>query len=300
MPSRFVSFAAVTAVSLGMAGMSTAAATAAGAGSTATAPVADSVGTAAVGANAINWQRVYRHNFTDMKSVVAFQTGSTVNGQIRPDDNTTQELQKPVVKSLVSIVTDSSAEDGKALSVNTRKTNFQTPTGTRYGWANGRMMLYGHNQAPPVKIKARIKMTPSVMVKSAVMWWPASGGWKWEVDFAETFGGDSLTSYWGSRKHVSQRWHADLNGDGQAREQLIKNLWVNAAKWHVYELTITPTKMSVAIDGVERYATTDQRFIPKDAGFFSIGKALSHVRSDPSRTNDSVYVDYVEFSRPAA
>ncbi|MDP9432741.1 MAG: family 16 glycosylhydrolase [Actinomycetota bacterium] len=243
------------------------------------------------------WKQVYRHDFTSMTSVIPMRSSPTSNSELLPKDTIQNKLQRPTVPSNVVIVADAAARDSSALAVYTRPASYSTLNGTAFGWANGRMMLAGHNQSPPFRIRTRIKMTASIGVKTAVMWWPERG-WPWEVDFAETFGGSSLTDYWGSRQHVSQRWHGDVNGDGQAREQKIHNIALDATKYHDYDLFVTRDKMWIEIDGVTHYSTTDRRFIPNSPGFFSIGKALTHGRHLP-HTQDAVYVDYVELYKPA-
>lgn len=240
------------------------------------------------------WSRVYRHDFADLTDVSAFQSSKTVNDQILPTDTTNSQLQKPSLKSNVQAVADAGADDGKAMGVYTRKGTYATSSGTAQGWSNGRMALVGHNEAPPVRIRTRLRMTASAKAKTAVMWWPAGGGWPWEVDFAETFGGSTTTDYWGSRQFVAQRWHADLNGDGMAKEQLLHDDAIDATKYHVYDLFVTPDRMWIEIDGKKTFETTDKRFIPTGAGFFTVGKALTHRRDAAGRTDDGVFVDYVE------
>ena len=242
------------------------------------------------------WQRVYRNDFSDLRDVTRFTSSASVNGSLSPSDTTNNLLQKPTVASDVSTVSDPAAEDGSALGVFTQQASYATASGTAYGWTNGRMALSGQNQAPPVRIRARIRMTPSIGAKTAVMWWPAGGGWPWEVDFAETFGGVSLTDYWGGRQHVDQHWHADLNDDGAAKEQLNHTDDIDATRYHTYDLFVLPNRMWVEIDGVTTFETTDARWIPKGPGFFSIGKALTGTRSG-QHTKDGVYVDWVEIYR---
>ena len=244
------------------------------------------------------WERVYRNDFTSLTDVTAFQSTAEVNSRIRPDDTTNSALQKPVVRSNVVVTPDAAAHDGSALVSHTREATYALPTGTATGWANGRWMLKRH-EPPPVRVRTRVKLTAAAYAKAAVMWWPSGGGWPWEVDFVESFGGQSLTDYWGGRQRVAQRWHADLDGDGLAKEQLMKDVPLDATRYHVYDLFITPTRMWIEIDGVEAYATTDERFIPKDSGFLSIGKALTGRRDTVGRTNDAVFVDWVEIYRPS-
>ena len=245
------------------------------------------------------WQRVYQQDFTDLRDVAAFQSPAEVNGTLRPTDSTNALLQKPSVRANVGTVADSDALDGSALGVHTRRGSYETPTGPAYGWTNGRMAIKGQDQAPPVRIRTRLRLTSSAYAKSAVMWWPAGGGWPWEVDFVETFGGTSTTDYWGSRQRIAQRWHADLDGNGQATEQLHKDLPVDATRYHVYDLFITPDRMWLQVDGVTRMETTDRRFIPTGNGFFAVGKASTHRRDMAGRTDDGVFVDFVEIYRPA-
>ena len=246
-----------------------------------------------------SWTRVLRNNFTDLSRVARMQSSVAVNDTLSPFDTTNALLQKPVVRGNVRIASDSAAGDGHALAVLTRKTSYETSAGTQTGWANGRAMLTNADHVPPVRIRARIRMTKSIGAKTAVMWWPKVG-WPWEVDFAETFSGQSWTDKWGSRSYVSQRWHADLDGDGLAKEQLIRDIAIDATRYHVYDLYITPARMWVTIDGVERFSTTDTRYIPDSAGALWIGKALGGgPRNDPDRTFDGVYLDWVEIYKPA-
>lgn len=246
------------------------------------------------------WALVYRNDFTSMSDVSPYQSAVSANDQVRATDTTNSQLQKPTLRSNVGIVSDAAASDGSALSVSTRPATYQTSGGVVTGWSNGRMQITGHDEAPPVRIRTRLKMTPSAGTKSAVMWWPAGGGWPWEVDFAETFGGTSTQDYWGSRHNVAERWHADINHDGAAREQLTSNVAIDATAYHVYDLNITPTRMWIEIDGVKAFETTDARYIPTGAGFFSVGKALTGSRQSATRTDDAVSVDWLEIYRPTA
>ncbi len=264
-----------------------------------TEPVSSATGTTSATTTSpapVVWERSYRNDFVDMTDVSAFGSSPYANGLLTPTDTQQNALQRPTVKHGTEVTADPQASDGKTLSVWTRKGTYETPTGTEYGWTNGRMMLRNNEKSPPVRIRTRIKMTASKRVKAAVMWWPKDG-WPWEVDFVESFGGEELWDYWGSRKHISQRWHADIDGDGQAREQLIKNLAVDATQYRVYDLFITPDRMWIEIDGVQMYQTTDKRFIPTGPGNFSIGKALTHAR-DAEHTNDAVHMDWIEIYTP--
>ena len=245
------------------------------------------------------WTRVYRNDFQDLRGVNAFNSSRDVNDRIRPSDSSNGDLQKPTVRSNVEILNDRQASDGRALGVWTRKAAYQTSSGTRTGWANGRMSLKGQDHALPIRISTRIKLTSSMGAKAAVMWWPKGGGWDWEVDFVETFGGKTMSDYWGSRQNIAQRWHADLNGDGAAKEQLMHDDKVDGTKYHVYDLYITAGRMWVEIDGRKTYETTDKRFIPTGEGFFTVGKALTGVRDSSARSDDAVIVDYVELYKPS-
>ena len=50
---------------------------------------------------------------------------------------------------------------------------------------------------------------------------------------------------------------------------------------------------------VEQEFARDTNYIPDTSGFFSIGKAMSGRRDATDRTNDAVYVDWLEISKPA-
>ena len=243
------------------------------------------------------WTPVFRHDFGTTTNVTSFESSKAVNSTLLPTDTSNDLLQKPSLRSNVAIVNDPETADGKAIVAYTRRGSYATSSGVTTGWTNGRFLVSNY-QDVPVRVTARVKMTPSAGAKTAVMWWPAGGGWPWEVDFAETFGGKSLTDYWGSRQNVAQRWHGDVDGDGRAVEQLVADTAVDATKYHVYDLFITPDRMWVQIDGVTAYSTTDKRFIPTGEGFFSVGKALTGAREGAFRTEDAVYVDYLEISKP--
>ncbi len=251
------------------------------------------------GLNDGSWQRLYRNDFSDLGGVNAFQSPADVNSRLRPTDTENSPLQRPSLRSNVEVVPDPKAQDGRALGVFTRVGQYQTATGTARGWTNGRMMIKNQEHAPPLRVRTRLKMTASAHTKSAVMWWPAGGGWPWEVDFVEPFGGSSMTNGWGSRQKISQRWHADLNGDGMAKEQLVKDIPLDATQFHVYDLFVTPERMWIEIDGVLRMETTDRRYIPDRPGFFTIGKAMTGRRDIAGRTEDAVVVDWVEIYGPA-
>jgi hypothetical protein len=245
-----------------------------------------------------SWQLAYRNDFVDLRDVTRFSSTSAVNDTISPADNTNSLLQKPTASADVSTVADPAATDGSALGVFTQQSTYPTGSGTAYGWTNGRMVISGQNQSPPVRIRARVRMTPSIGAKTAVMWWPAGGGWPWEVDFAETFGGLTMTDHWGSRQTVDQHWHSDMNGDGSATEQLNHADAIDATQYHSYDLFILPNHMWIEIDGVKTFETTDPRWIPKGPGFFSIGKALTGTRSG-AHTVDGVFLDSLEIYKPA-
>ena len=245
------------------------------------------------------WTRIYRNDFSDLRAVNAFNSSKDANNQIRSSDSSNGDLQKPTVRSNVEIMNDGQATDGKAMGVWTRMAAYPTSSGTKTGWANGRMSLKGQDHALPIRISTRIKLTRSMGAKAAVMWWPAGGGWPWEVDFVETFGGKTMNDYWGSRQNIAQRWHADLNGDRRATEQLLHDDKVDGTKYHVYDLYITAGRMWIEIDGRKTFETTDRRFIPKGEGFFTVGKALTGVRSSSARSADAVIVDYIELYKPS-
>ena len=242
------------------------------------------------------WRRVYRHDFADMHDVTAFQSGIQENAGLSPKDDKNGDLQKPTLKSDVEIIGDPEASDGHALAVYTRIGTYELPGRRVTGWTNGRMMIDGQEYAPPVRIRTRLRMERTVLTKTAVMWWP-SKGWPWEVDFAETFGGQSKTDFWGSRQHVAENWHGDVNGDGAAKEQLHQDVDLDATKYHVYDLVILPARMSISIDGQEKFSTTNKHFIPDSPGKFSIGKALTGVRDESGRTPETVSVDWLEILR---
>lgn len=246
----------------------------------------------------MTWSLSYRHNFSDLHDVSAMTSPKAVNSTLRSTDTDNSRLQKPSLASNVVSVADTAADDGKAMAVYTRRASYRTNSGTTFGWTNGRMALSARNEAPPVRIRARLKFTAAAHAKSAVMFWPAGGGWPWEVDFAESFGGKSTTDYWGGRQHISQRWHGDANGDGKAREQLIHDIGMDGTTYHVYDLFITPSRMWINVDDVLKFETTDTRFIPDSPGFFTVGKALTEVRGSSDRTQDAVLVDYLEIYKP--
>jgi hypothetical protein len=244
------------------------------------------------------WTQVYHNDFTSLTSDInRSQSAPSVNDAVQPSDNTNKQLQKPTVASDVNVVSDPAATDGSALDVATRQASYQNSAGTQYGWTNGRMDISSQNQAPPVRITARLRMTPSVGAKTAVMWWPAGGGWPWEVDFAENSGGTVAGDYWGSRQHISENFHSDINHDGAAVEQIHIDTNVDTTVYHDYTLTILPGHMWVEIDGVKVAETTDPKWIPTGNGFFGIGKALTGTRSG-THTNDDVYLDSLSIYKP--
>lgn len=246
-----------------------------------------------------DWVRVYRHDFRDLKDVTVYESWPARNSQLSPSDRQNNLLQQPTLKANVQIVEDPAAEDGFAVALYTRKSDYKTKEGIRHGWSNGRLGIHTQNHPVPVRVRARLRFTAAVKTKSVAMWWPSVNGWPWEVDFAEVFGGKSLSDYWGSRQIVSQRWHADINGDGKAREQLIKNLPLDSTQYHIYDLFIRPDRMWIEIDGELRYETRDRRYIPNTAGHFTAGQAMTHQRDAEDRTDDASYYDWLEIYRPA-
>lgn len=246
-----------------------------------------------------SWHSVFRTDFATLDHISAFTSTAALNSTLHPTDTNQSLLQKPTLAGNVRIVQDGGTADGKALAVHTRRAHYSTTSGQRYGWTNGRLMLRGYDQSPPVRIRTRLRFTPSVGTKTAVMWWPATGGWRWEVDFAETFGGLSRTDYWGGRQHVSERWHGDgPDRDHKANEQIVHNFDLNGTRYHVYDLFILPGRMWVEVDGRQVFSTTDKQFLPRGPGFFSIGKAVEGRRNDTRRTDDAVYVDWLEIDKP--
>lgn len=259
-----------------------------------------SVGDVAAGEDApAAWEVVLRDDFSDDEGFVAFQSPPRQNAVLRPGDSRNKDLQRPTLRSNAEIAPDPDAEDGWALGVHTRRARFETPGGERMGWTNGRIMLGQPGTAPPVRVRARLRLTPSALTKSATMWWPASGQWTWEVDFVETFGGRSLDDYWGGRQHVAQRWHADLDGDGRATEELAEDVPIDATRYRIYDLVLTESSMSLSIDGAERMRTDDVRFLPQGPGVFTVGTALTGRRDAGGRTPNAVHVDWVEILRPS-
>ena len=247
-----------------------------------------------------SWTPVYRHDFTTLKDVSASHSSDAVNGSLLPTDSSNDVLQKPIVRSNVTVVADPAATDGSAVAAYTRQGTYSTASGIKTGWTNGRFMVKNQNHDVPVRVTARVRLTAAAGAKAAVMWWPAGGGWPWEVDFVESFGGKSTTDYWGSRQNIAQRWHGDLNGDGRAVEQQSIDTRIDGTKYHVYDLFITRDRMWVKIDGVTAHSTTDKNFIPSGPGYFAVGKALTGSREGAARTQDAVYVDYLQISKPAA
>ena len=241
-----------------------------------------------------DWKLTYSTDFRDMTGVQQMQSSRDINSTLRDSDD--GNVRQPTVKGNVVLTSAAGARDGKALAVKVQRGTYETNSGTKSGWTMGRMGL-AYTQETPVRVRTRIKMSPAVGTKLAVMWWPKAtpgkSNWRWEVDFAEVFGGHSFTDKWGSRQYVSQRWHADIDGDGSAKEQIIHDDKVDATQWVTYDLFVLPNRMWIEIDGDKTFETTDRRFIPQDAGFFSVGTALTGGRSG-SHSNDTTLIDYVE------
>lgn len=246
--------------------------------------------------------RVYHNDFssaTEMADVNAFQSPATLNSSLSPTDTSNDLLQKPTVKSDVGQENDPLASDGKALAVLTKISSYATTSGTATGWTNGRMGLTGNTLTLPYRLSVSLRLTASSLTKSAIMVWPSGGGWPWELDFLETTGGTSLTANPGSRQTVQSNMHMDINGDGQAKEQKQFVTAIDATKYHTYDLYVTASKMWLTVDDQPTsVAVTDPLWIPTTAGYFSIGKALTGQRDSTGRTNDGVYVDWVNFYKP--
>ena len=243
-------------------------------------------------AQARGWTRVYRHDFKDLHDVNRFESG-------KKDNDDAADLRKPTLNANVEVVKDAAAEDGYAIATYTRQGTFQTSAGAKVGWSNGRWQIDGQDMAPPLRIRTRIRTTASIETKSAVMFWPSGGGWSWEVDFLETFGGSSLTQGSGARQTAGERWHFDKDGNGRATEQMIKDFPLDTTRYHVYDLLIGRQTMTLLVDGVAQAATTaaQQGMIPNGVGHFGIGKALTGARDVPGRTEDALYVDWLELYR---
>jgi hypothetical protein len=241
------------------------------------------------------WTPVYRHDCGSLVGVQVMQSSKLANDACAPDDADNASLQKPTLRTNVEAVHDAGATDGRAIVARVQTDTYLTSAGLEQGWTMGRWSL-PFDAAPPVRVRCRAKFSRSIGTKFAVMWWPAGGGWPWEVDFAECFGGRSLYDYWGSRQTIAQRWHGDVNSDGRAIEQLVFDHKVDGTRYNIFDLRITPQRMSIAINGVERAATTDKRYIPDSPGFFALGTALTG-RRDAPHTEDAVYVDWVEISK---
>jgi len=244
-----------------------------------------------------SWVKVWGDQFQNLDQVYAFQSSPAVNSTLSPSDTSNSLLQKPTVASDVQVVPDPTAQDGWDLAVTTQQGIYETDAGPQLGWTNGRMMITGEDQSPPVMITARMRFTQSVQTKSAIMWWPAASCWPWEVDFAETFGG-AAGSTWANRQEMTENWHSAHGGCGATPQLQFNQDPFDATQWHVYSLYITPSRMWETIDGTLVAQTTDPAWIPTGSGFFSIGKALTGVRDGP-HTPDAVYVDWVRLYKPS-
>ncbi len=244
------------------------------------------------------WTPIVRQDFRDMTGVDAWNSKPAENSKVGPNDRANDALQPPTVASNVTVIDDPGASDGKALAVYTRQAAYRTLAGTAYGWTNGRFGLQGGRATPPVRIRARIRFTRSVGSKAAVMWYPTDG-WRWEVDFAETFGGETLDDDWGAKRKIGQRWHGDYNPvDGRANEHIAHDDRLDATQYHVYDLVILPDRMWVEIDGAKTFETTRKDIIPNTPGYFTVGKALTDARILPGRTEDAVILDWVDIHIP--
>lgn len=243
----------------------------------------------------MTWKAVYRNDFVDLRDVHAQESPPAVNTRIGPGDADNASLQKPSVPGGVSIVADAAAGDGKALRVDTAVRQYLTAAGPAVGWTNGRLDLQNHDQAPPFRVRARIRFTPSVETKSAVMWWPNAKGWPWEVDWAETFGGRKGDPIADRRRVTFNYHHARTPGRG-AKPHRSFEADVDATSYHVYDLYVTPQRMWETLDG-KLVGDVGPEWIPSGPGHVAIGKALTGTRAG-QHTEDAVFVDWLEIYKP--
>ncbi|GEM_PF-2654719 len=242
------------------------------------------------------WRLVYADDFTNLSGVHIDQSSPLANASLRSGDATNASLQLPSVSRDVRIVSDPQASDHRALEVLTTRGLYRSAGRTVPGWVNGRMQLSGYEAAPPLAISARLRFTPSVQTKGAVMWWPARKGWPWEVDLAETFGGGP-GSPWANRRLITENWHHALHGSKGAVPFIrFEQRHLDAARYHVYTLYITAREMWETVDGT-LVGVAGPPWLPSGRGYFGIGTALTGLRAGP-HTRGAVLVDWVRIYRP--
>ncbi len=97
---------------------------------------------------------MYRHDFTDLRDVTAFQSAPKVNTGLRPGDHANGQLQKPTLSSNIAVVDDAAASDGKAMAVYTRHGTYRTtagerPAGPTVGWRSRLSTRACRSGSPP-------------------------------------------------------------------------------------------------------------------------------------------------------
>lgn len=199
------------------------------------------------------------------------------------------------------VVDDPTATGGKALSMLTAVADYPLPDGkTGRGWVTSRGGLQGADVKGPFRLEFRYRVTaPSLGVGYAVMWWPAGGGWPWEVDAAEDFGGDAQ----GRRLRICVRHHYDRNNDGQAKEQDFYDVDLDAFVYRTVAVEWDGARLRQWIDGVKvaDYALTKLSFDgTRETGFFTIGKKQPGAVKGGPITEDELFLDYVTVWRKVA
>jgi hypothetical protein len=231
------------------------------------------------------------------------------------DSDAKAELQKPTLKSNVSIV--KAGHDHKALQVATQAGSYKISTDPAAdpvsGITNGRVNIGPDfslaNHIVSIRLRAVGGPGGGQLGKSAAMIWPAAD-WPWEFDLAETIPGTP---------GVAAYHHIESTPGNAVSNFLTGNTGVNPFDWHTYTIQFlggaTVTGIKYLVDGklltftgykVPPMTTITGAWMPTSGiGHVAIGKALpagtknapyATRRDVPSTYFDAVQVDWVTIS----
>jgi len=171
-----------------------------------------------------------------------------------------------------------------------------TSSGMATGWVNGRVQSE-RSWSAPMMLWQRLRWEGDqgweTDDKSAPMWWPVGGGWAWEADIAEHFPG---------MRGVSFRHHMDVNSDGAAKEQIIKDVSdADMTSYHWYGLLVTDDLVVYYVDAEPVLRISDPKWLfPKGAsGVWALGRALRSPRASQTKACATV-VDQVRVYQPTS
>jgi hypothetical protein len=241
-------------------------------------------------------------------NLFACQSPADVNDTLLPDDSKNGPLQKPTLKSNVSIV--KAGHDKKALQVATQSGTYQTSNGPATGITNGRLNIGPEFSLANHVISIRLRSVggpgPGQVGKSSTMIWPTAD-WPWEFDLAETIPGTTGAAVY---------HHVESEPGDTVRNFLQGTPSVDPWAWHTYTIeflggaTVTGIKYLIdgklvsfqpEVNGPSVTTLTGAWAPPSGIGHIAVGKALpaggnapfADRSAVPSNYFDAVQIDWV-------